>query len=64
MPKKRFLVSTKAPGLEFEVLERRLDAHNVLHVKLIGAHKVPFERAITEETLTKYGYEVVTREVP
>lgn len=54
--KKWFLVSTKAPGLQFEIVE--LDRTN-MRATLKGDTGVPFVRDINQEALDKYGYKIV-----
>lgn len=55
MAKKRFLVSTKAKGLRFEILKVNKDLNPPM-ATLQGDTGVPFEIALTQETLDKYGY--------
>jgi hypothetical protein len=61
--KKFFLVSTKAKGLEFEIV--KLDRDN-MRATLQGGTGVPFETSIQQAELDKYGYVVDIRmaEVP
>jgi hypothetical protein len=61
--KKFFLVSTKAKGLEFEIV--KLDRDN-MRATLQGETGVPFETSIQQAELDKYGYVVEIRmvEVP
>jgi len=63
---KPFLVSTKKPGLEFEILKRQIvDAEKQeMTLTLIGANKVKFDRTVNPEILAKYGYEVQLRPDP
>ena len=61
--KKRYLVSTKKPGLEFEIIDRKVEGETVT-LTLIGAHGVAFDRIISQEILDKYGYSVDVRIVP
>ena len=61
--KKFFLVSTKAKGLEFEIVD--LDKDN-MRATLQGETGVPFQTSIRQDELDKYGYTVQVRmvEVP
>ena len=61
--KKFFLVSTKAKGLEFEIIKLDRDA---MRATLQGETGVPFETSIQQAELDKYGYTVDIRmvEVP
>lgn len=62
--KTRYLVSTKKPGLEFEITAKRTDENDVLYFTLVGANGIPFERVISQEVLDKYGYAIDVRELP
>jgi len=55
MAKRFFLVSTKAKGLQFEVV--KLDKAN-MRATLQGDTGVPFETSIDEKTLAELGYQV------
>lgn len=61
--KKRFLVSTKKPGLEFEIIGKKIEGTEVTFT-LLGAHGVPFDRVISQEIMDKYGYTAEVREFP
>lgn len=63
MAKKRFLNSTKAKGLKFEVLKVNKEVDPPI-ATLRGDTGVPFEIRLTQETLEKYGYEVLIVEEP
>ncbi len=58
MAKKRFLTSTKANGLKFEVLKVNKEVDPPL-ATIVGDTGVPFEIRLTQDTLEKYGYEVL-----
>lgn len=60
MAAKFFLVSTKAPGLEFKILN--LDKEK-MRARLQGDTGVPFERSISQSDLDTYGYKIEKREV-
>lgn len=60
MAKKRYLVSTKAKGLKFEVL--KLDRES-MKATLKGDTGVPFDMQISQDVLDKYGYTVQVVEV-
>ena len=51
-----YLESTKAKGLRFKIL--KLDK-TTMRATLQGDTGVPFERDISGDTLTKYGYTIV-----
>lgn len=55
MAKKRFLVSTKAKGLKFEILKVNQNLNPPM-ATLQGDTGIPFDIPLTEETLNKYGY--------
>jgi hypothetical protein len=61
--KRRYLVSTKKPGLEFEIIGKRVE-DEVVTFTLMGANKVPFDRIISQDILDKYGYVVDIRTEP
>lgn len=54
-----YLESTKAHGLRFKILE--FD-RTTLRARLLGVTGVPFERVLSEDVLTKFGYRVVKGE--
>lgn len=54
-----YLESTKAKGLRFKII--KLDKAT-MRATLQGDTGVPFERDISGETLTKYGYKIVKAE--
>lgn len=57
--KKRFLVSTKHPGLEFEILSVDKESKQA---ELIGATGVVFTKFLTAEVMEKYGYKLEKRD--
>lgn len=58
--KKRYLVSTKAKGLKFEVV--KLDRES-MKATLKGETGVAFDMQISQDVLEKYGYTVEIVEV-
>lgn len=50
-----FLISTKAPGLKFEIV--KLDKQT-MRATLKGATGVEFEKDITQDVLDKLGYTI------
>jgi len=51
-----YVESTKAPGLRFKIIKFNKDTRIGT---LLGDTGVPFDRALTDEMLNKYGFKVV-----
>lgn len=67
MAKVRYLASTKKPGLEFKIVNRRIDNSDEdnpkVYLTLEGTHGIQFERMVNDEILDKYGYTMKVLEV-
>lgn len=63
MARVRYLVSTKKPGLEFQVLKVEKVDDTSVRATLLGAHGVTFDKMINDEILARYGYSIQVREV-